>query len=37
VSFVLGFVGDKYPRILAWGGTKVSAFVDVLIAARGPK
>lgn len=37
VSFVLGYLGDKWSRILTWGGTKVNSFVDVLIAARGPK
>lgn len=35
VSFGLGFIGDKYPRIFAWAGEKLSTLVDVLIAARG--
>jgi hypothetical protein len=37
VSFGLGYVGDKYPAIMSWIGSKISAFVDVLIAARGQK
>ncbi|QNK65893.1 hypothetical protein [Variovorax sp. PAMC26660] len=37
VSFGLGYVGDKYPAIMSWVGSKISAFVDVLIAARGQK
>lgn len=37
VSFALGFAGDKWPAVLAWCGTKISALVDVLIAARGSK
>lgn len=37
VSFALGFAGDKYPAVLAWCGSKISAIVDVLIAARGAK
>jgi hypothetical protein len=36
-SFGLGYVGDKWPKILAWAGGKVSSLVDVLIAARGSK
>lgn len=35
VSFGLGFIGDKYPAIISWAGSKISAFVDVMIAARG--
>lgn len=34
-SFGLGYVGDKWPAVLSWCGTKISAFIDVLIAARG--
>jgi len=37
VSFGLGYVGDKYPAIMSWIGSKISAFIDVLIAARGQK
>lgn len=37
VSFGLGYLGDKWPAVLSWVGSKISAFVDVLIAARGAK
>lgn len=35
VSFGLGYAGDKWGAFFAWAGGKVSAFIDVLIAARG--
>jgi hypothetical protein len=37
VSFALGYIGDKYPRIFSWAGEKISALVDAWIAARGKK
>jgi hypothetical protein len=37
VSFGLGFLGDKWASVLSWCGSKISAFVDVLIAVRGQK
>lgn len=37
VSFGLGYIGDKWPAILGWAGSKISAFIDVLIATRGTK
>ena len=36
-SFALGYIGDKYPAVLAWCGSKIGAVVDMLIAARGAK
>lgn len=35
VSFGLGYAGDKWSSIMSWAGRKFSAFIDVLIAARG--
>ena len=37
VSFALGFAGDKWGLILMWGGAKLNALIDMLIAARGQK
>mgnify|MGYP003408038109 CR=1 FL=1 len=38
VSFGLGYLGDKWvPVIFPWIGSKISAFIDVLIATRGAK
>lgn len=39
VSFVLGYMGDKWGALLPWAGKKVNSLIDMLIAARegGPK
>lgn len=34
-AFVLGFIGDDWPNVLRWAGTKVNALIDVLIKMRG--
>lgn len=35
MALVLGFLGDKWSRVLAWMGKKANAFIDILIATRG--
>ena len=35
IAFVLGFVGDDWPDLLRWAGTKINALIDVLIKMRG--
>lgn len=35
IAFVLGFIGDDWPKLLRWAGTKVNALIDVLIKMRG--
>lgn len=35
IAFVLGFIGDDWPGLLRWAGSKVNALIDVLIKLRG--
>lgn len=35
IAFVVGFVGDDWPGLLKWVGSKINTLVDVLIRLRG--
>lgn len=35
IAFVVGFVGDDWPNLLRWAGSKINSLVDVLIKLRG--
>lgn len=35
ISFVIGFVGDRWPSLFTWAAGKVSKLVDVWIKMRG--
>lgn len=34
ISFVIGFVGDRWPAVLMWAARKTSRLIDILIKMR---
>lgn len=35
IAFVVGLIGDDWPNLARWAGSKVNSLVDVLIKLRG--
>ena len=35
IAFIVGFIGDNWPKVLGWAGRQAERFIDILIKLKG--